>query len=237
MRRLVPVVLVVALAGCGGGKSAETTAPTTTRATTTASADPGKDAVDAFLAAAAAGRTEAIWGMLPTASKERLGPTLGEFKSGAGGELGDTIGSFRNVKVIVSERITDEFGVVAIDGRQNGKRAVYAVPLRLEGARWELELGSPVKVRPIGPLPGAREPVVAQIAAAVTGPGGSGSAVMYLDGHTENPKVAGTSSNATLYANFVPALDPGRHTVVVFASDGGEAGATAWSFIAEKTSG
>jgi hypothetical protein len=139
--------------------------------------------------------------------------------------------------VIVSERITPEFGIVAVDGRRNGKRAVDAAPLRLEGTGWKLELGSPVKIRPIGPLPGKHEPVVAQIAAAVTGPGGSGTAVMYLDGHTENPKVAGTSSNATLYANFDPALEPGRHTVVVFASDGGDAGATAWDFTAGKASG
>jgi hypothetical protein len=175
--------------------------------------------------------------MLSTRSRQRLGPTLGRFRSGAGRELADRLGSLRNAKVIVSERITPEFGMVAVDGRRNGKRAVHAVPLRLEGTGWKLELGSPVKIRPIGPLPGKHEPVVAQIAAAVTGPGGSGTAVMYLDGHTENPKVAGTSSNATLYANFDPALDPGRHTVVVFASDGGDAGATAWDFTAGKASG
>ena len=235
MRRAALIALVIVLAGCGGGsKSARTTAPVTTAPVTTTSGDPGKAAADAFLAAAAAGNVEAIWGMLSAASQRRLGPTLGEFKSGAGGELADSVGSFRGTKVIVSERITPEFGVVAIDGRQNGKPAVYAVPLRLEGTKWRLELGSPVKVRPIGPDPGAHEQIVAQVAAAVSGPGGSGTAVMYLDGHTENPKVAGTASNSTLYANFEPALDPGRHTVVVFASDGQNAGATAWDFTAAK---
>jgi hypothetical protein len=221
-------VLVLALAACGGDESAQTTSVRLQPVP----ADPGKDAVDALLAAASGGRIERLWGMLSSRSKQRLGPTLGEFRSGAGGELADSLGSFRNAKVIVSERITPEFGVVAVDGRRDGKRAVYAVPLRLEGTRWKPELGSPVKIRPIGPLPGKHEPVVAQIAAAVTGPGGSGTAVMYLDGHTENPKVAGTASNSTLYANFEPALDPGRHTVVIFASDGQEAGATAWDFTA-----
>jgi hypothetical protein len=233
VRRLLPLVLVLALAACGGGKSAQTTSIRLQPAP----ADPGKDAVNGLLEAAADGRTDALWGMLSAASKRRLGPTLGEFRSGAGGELADDLGGFRDAKVIVSERITPELGIVAVDGRRNGKRSVYAVPLRLEGTTWKLELGSPVKVRAIGPLPGKHEPVVAQIAAAVTGPGGSGTAVMYLDGHTENPKVAGTSSNATLYANFEPALDPGRHTVVVFASDGGDAGATAWDFTAGKASG
>jgi hypothetical protein len=227
-------VLVVVLAACGGG--GDKAQPTTIRLQP-APADPGKAAVQAALAAAAAGKTDQLWGMLSTRSRQRLGPTLGRFRSGAGRELADRLGSLRNAKVIVSERITPEFGMVAVDGRRNGKRAVDAVPLRLEGTGWKLELGSPVKIRPIGPLPGKHEPVVAQIAAAVTGPGGSGTAVMYLDGHTENPKVAGTSSNATLYANFDPALEPGRHTVVVFASDGGDAGATAWDFTAGKASG
>jgi hypothetical protein len=228
MRRVVPLLLVVVVAGCGGGKSAQTT----TLRLQPIPADPGKAAVNRLLEAAAGGRTDILWGMLSTDSKRRLGPTLGEFRSGAGGELADSIGAFRDAKVIVSERITPGFGVVAIDGHQDEKRAVYALALRLEGTRWKLELGSPVKIRPIGPLPGKREPIVAQIAAAVTGPGGSGTAVMYLDGHPENPKVAGTSGNATLYANFEPALDPGRHTVVVFASDGLNAGATAWEFTA-----
>jgi hypothetical protein len=234
VRRFLPIVLVVVLAGCGGDETQQTTA--VAPPVTTAAPDPGKDAVDALLGAAAAGRTEAIWGLLSSASKERLGPTLGEFKSGAGGELADSLGSFRNPKVIVSERITPEFGIVAIDGRQNGRKAVYAVPLRLEGTAWKLELGGPVKVKVLGPQPGSRG-LVAQIAAAVTGPGGTGTAVMYLDGHTENPKVAGTTGNSTMYANFDQALDPGRHTVVVFASDGRNAGATAWAFTATSGSG
>jgi hypothetical protein len=226
-------VLVLVLAACGGDKSAQTPSIRLQPAP----ADPGKAAVQAALAAAAAGKSDRIWRMLSTKSKQRLGPTLSSFRSGAGGELVDRFGSLRNAKVIVSERITPEFGIVAVDGRRNGKRAVDALPLRLEAGTWKLELGSPVKIRPIGPLPGKHEPVVAQVAAAVTGPGGTGTAVVYLDGHTENPRVVGTSSNATMYANFDPALDPGRHTVVVFASDGGEAGATAWDFIAGKAAG
>jgi hypothetical protein len=232
VRRLLPLVLVLVLGlvACGGDKNAQTTSIRLQPAP----ADPGKAAVQAALAAAAAGKTDELWRMLSTRSKHRLGPTLRKFENGAADGLADRFGSLRNAKVIVSERITPEFGIVAVDGRRNGKRDVDAVPLRLEGTSWKLELGSPVKIRPIGPLPGKHEPVVAQIAAAVTGPGGTGTAVMYLDGHTENPKVAGTSSNATMYANFDPALDPGRHTVVVFASDGGEAGATAWDFTAGK---
>lgn len=234
MVRLVPLLLVLVLAACGGGTDQ---VQSTTIRLQPAPADPGKDAVEAAVGAAAAGKTDQLWAMLSTRSKQRLGPTLRRFENGAGAELVARFGSLRDPKVIVSERITPEFGVVAVDGRRNGKRVVDAVPLRLEGTSWRLELGGPVKIRPIGPLPGTHEPVVAQIAAAVTGPGGTGTAVMYLDGHTENPKVAGTSSNSTLYANFDPPLDPGRHTVVVFANDGRDAGATAWDFTAGRSAG
>jgi hypothetical protein len=225
------LLAVLALAGCGGGKSTQpTTVETVKLPTTTTPADPGKDTMDAFVAAARAGNTDALWGMLSTDTRKRLGPTLGEFKSGAGNEIADDVGGFGPYKVVVSERLTPEFGIVAIDDRKR----VYAVPLRLEGERWKIELGGPVVVRPIGPDPGAVEPVVAQVAAAVEGPGGAGDAVLYLDGHTEQPQVRGTASNATLFANFEPALDPGRHTVVVAATNGREAGATAWAFTVRK---
>jgi hypothetical protein len=234
VRGLLALVLVLGLAACGGGN--DQAQPTTIRLRP-APADPGQAAVEAAVAAATAGKPDQLWAMLSSRSKQHLGPTRSRFEGGAGRELVDRLGSVRDPKVIVSERITPEFGIVALDGRRNGKRVVDAVPLRLEGTSWRLELGGPVKIRPIGPLPGKHEPVVAQVAAAVTGPGGTGTAVMYLDGHTENPKVAGTSGNATLYANFEPPLEPGRHTVVLFASDGQEAGATAWDFTAGKAAG
>lgn len=176
--------------------------------------------------------------MLSTSARERLGPSLARFRTHAAVPLIERIGAFERFRTIVSERITPEFGVVAIDGSRlvegARERSVYALALRLEGTQWKVELGSPVIVRPIGPDPGARETVVAQVAAAVEGPGGAGTAVMYVDGQTENPQVRGTASNSTLFANFEPALDPGRHTVVVFADDGREASVTAWAFTVAK---
>jgi hypothetical protein len=231
MRRAVLVLVAVLLvAGCGGGKKAVTTVETVKLPTTTTSGDPGKDAIGAFVAAAKAGKTDAMWGMLSSESKQRVGPTLGEFKSGAGGELADTLAGFGDYKVIASERLTPEFGVVGIDdGTQ-----VYAVPLRLEGTNWRVELGSPVKIRPLGPLPGKTEDVVAQIGAAVEGPGGDVNVVMYRDGATEQPQVRGTATDVTTFANFDPALPAGRHSVVVAATEGREAGATAWVFTVRK---
>jgi hypothetical protein len=243
-RLLLSLVGIALLAGCGGGKGAQ---PTTTNdyppapppPTTTTSGDPGKDAIDAFVAAAHAGKADAMWSMLSTATRRRWGPPA-RFRNGTAIELAEGVGSFGNgaYKVIVSERITPEFGVVAIDGSRlaegRREREVYAAALRLEGEQWKLELGGPVRVRAVGPDPGARERVVAQIAAAVSGKDGGGTAVVYVDGLTENPKVYGTPSNSTLVVNYEPALDRGRHTVVVFGAVGRDASATGWWFTAAK---
>jgi hypothetical protein len=176
--------------------------------------------------------------MLSASSRERLGPTLADFRKRAAVELSEGVGSYDRFRVIVSERITPEFGVVAIDGARivegARERSVYAAALRLQGSTWKLELGGPLVVRPIGPDPGAREAVVAQVAAAVEGSGGTGTAVLYVDGQVEQPQVRGTATNATLFANFEPALAPGRHTVVVFASAARGATATGWGFTVVK---
>jgi hypothetical protein len=243
MRRIAPVALAaLLLAGCGGGKSAQPTTnelpPAPAPTTTTTPADPGQAAIDAFVAAAHAGRADAMWSMLSTASKQRLGPTLARFRTRGAKRLAADIGSFRRYEVIVSERVTPEFGLVAIDGSRvvEGKRLrdVYATALRLEGDKWKLELGGPVQVRAVGPDPRAHEDVVGQIAAAVSGEGGTGTAVIYVDGQAEHPKVYGTASNSTVVVNYEPALDPGRHTVVVFGSVGRDAAATGWWFTAAR---
>jgi hypothetical protein len=221
-------------AGCGGGEAATTPSePSTVSATAPPALDPGREALQAFVFAAREDRVEGMWRLLSTVSRQRLGPTLSAFRKETAHALRKEVG-FARFRVAVSERITPELGVVALDGTRvtSGarERSVYAAVLRLEGSRWKLELGGPVRIRPIGPDPGARERVVAQVAAAVEGPGGNGTAVMYVDGQTVSPTVAGTARDATLYANLEPGLGPGRHTVVVFASDGREASAAAWSF-------
>ena len=238
---LLALAAVVLLAGCGGGKSSQPTTTAPPPPTVTTTPDPGKEAIEAFVAAARAAKAEAMWAMLSGESKRRLGP-FASFKQHTATELAEGVGSYRRFDVIVSERITPEFGVVAIDGTKvaegTRERDVYAVALRLEGSAWKVELVSPIEVRPIGPDPGAHEQVVAQIAGAVSGIGGAGTALIYLDGRAEAPKVYSTSRNATVVANFEPALDPGRHTVVLFGTVGRNAAAVGWWFtVARKPKG
>jgi hypothetical protein len=223
VRRLAPALVLVVLAGCGGGGT-EGAKTVTAPAVRKVPADPGKVTISAFAAAAREGSIATMWRQLSTTSRDRLGPTRAAFKRLSAPELRKRFGSFRRYKLIVSERITPELGVVAIDG---GRR-VDAVAVRLEGTTWKVELGGPVRIRLLG------QPLLVQVAAAVEGPGGVGTAVMYIDGETVNPKVAGTATNSTLYANLVPALNPGRHTIVIFASDGREASAAAWAFTARE---
>jgi hypothetical protein len=240
VRRLAPALLAaVLLAGCGG-KSAT---PTTTNdfpprpATTPTPADPGKVIIEKFVAAAHASKPAALWRLLSTATKQRVGP-FAKFRDHTAIELAEGVGGFRNFKVIVSERVTPEFGLVAIDGTKAAEgtteRDVYAVALRLEATEWKVELFGPVKVKPIGPDPGAHEDVVAQVAAAVSGQAGEGTALVYVDGLAENPKIYTTKSNSTVVVNYQPALDPGRHTVVVFGTVGRQASATGWWFTVRR---
>jgi hypothetical protein len=137
--------------------------------------------------------------------------------------------------VVVSERVTDVFGVVAIAGvrRAEGRReyGAYGAALRLEQRVWRLELFGPVHIRPIGPDPGAGEKTVLQIASGISSRrGGAGTAVLWLDGVTLQPQVRGPSRSVTLFANLASPLARGRHNVVVFASGAKDAAAKAWTF-------
>ena len=222
MRRLALVLVGAALlAGCGGSKKAAPTAPTAPR-------DPGKAVVDAFVAAAGRADAKALWALLSPPSQQRLGP-FGRFRRTSARELADGVGSFARGRYgeVVSERVTDTFGAVAIAGNSGA----YATALRLDGGSWRVELGGPVHIRPLGPNPGAREKTVLQVAAAVSSErGGAGTAVMWLDGVTLNPQARGTARNVTLFANLASPLARGSHNVVVFASGAKDASATAWTF-------
>lgn len=209
VRRLLLIALVLAAAtGCGGEKSSTPD-------------DPGRATLAAFLHAAEEGDTDLMRGLLSLQSNRRLSVS----------ELSRLAARLRPIarrySLLVSERITDGFGVAAV----SGPAGVYAAALRREGEDWRLEVGGPVTITPLGPDPGARDAVVQQIAAEIEGGRGSGDALFYLDGTVVPFTKTYTAATAfTALANLPSPVRRGRHSIVTFAHRGGSATALAWTF-------
>ncbi len=227
MRRLTIVAAIVSIplvgAACGGGSPTATTE-------TSATADPGKAAVQALLVAAATGDERAMWNVLSAASRRRLGPTFAAFKGRSALELERELAPLAGVpghppEPFVSERISQRFGLIAI---ARGDK-VLATPVRLEGGAWKVETPGPVKIQILSPQPGSRG-TVAQIGVEVHANGGAGNAVIVVDGRTYVSKIAASSKNATVYTNLPGALPAGPHVAVAYAELGGDATALAWTF-------
>ncbi len=215
---ILAALLALSFAGCGGDdKKEEAAAPP----------DPGREVMQALVAAADAGDAETAWDLLSEPSQRREGP-FEEFEQTAFPELRRTLAPFAKapLPVEVSENIDGVFGLVALS--RGG--SAYAVPMRLEGDVWRVELPGPARIEILGPPPGSRGKFADQIGVEKHGPGGAGVAVLYLDGVTLDPRTASSPEGATIFANFVNPLKPGLHTAVAFTSAGGEAAARAWTF-------
>jgi hypothetical protein len=235
LRAALATIAVAALvAGCGGKSKPESIQPPITTAPT--GPDPGKQVIDAFVAAAGRGDAKALWALLSTATQARLGP-FSHFRGVTAIELAGGVGLFARgtYKEIVSERVADRFGVVAIAGLRTaeGTReyAAYGTALRLEEGSWRVELGGPIQIQILGPGPGPAEQAVVQVGAEIHArAGGLATAVGWLDGATIPSQLRGTAKAATFFANLASPVAPGRHTAVVFAGGAKDASATAWTF-------
>ncbi len=204
-------------------------AATTSRRATTPAADPGREVMEAFVAAAAEDDAESAWELLSEPAQRRAGPTFEDFERDEFPELKRELTPFAEgpLPVEVSEKIDDVFGLVALS---RGGDA-YATPLRLEGDVWRVELASPVRIDVLGPPPDSRGEFAQQVGVEKHGAGGAGIAVLYLDGVTLDAKTSSDADSATIFANFESDLTPGRHTAVAFTSAAGEAAARAWTFV------
>jgi hypothetical protein len=220
--RAAPAVIVISLllAACGGDDKQAEPMP---------APDPGAEVMAALVAAAADDNAETAWELLSQPSHRRAGPTFEEFERNEFPVLKRTLAPFAggSLPVEVSEKIDDEFGLVALSRGEDA----YAIPLRLEGDVWRVELRSPVRIDVLGPPPGSRGKFVQQIGVEKHGAGGAGIAVLYLDGVTLDAETASDADSATIFANFESNLKPGRHTAVAFTSAAGEAAARAWTFV------
>jgi hypothetical protein len=207
MRRALPIAVAVAvLAGCGGSK---------------ASKDPGGDAFRSLVRAAAAADEATIRSLVTPASRvdvSALRRRLGPFRSG--------------YTVVVSERITDAPPVGLVAAVHGGN--AFGAALRQVGKEWKFELGGPIRIRPLGPAPGARQARVRQLAAAIDGTkgAGGGEALLYLDGlAAPDAKVYRFAKQLSIVSNLPTGVPKGRHSIVVFAAEGPHAAARAWTFV------
>jgi len=214
VRRVATIALVLAaVSGCGGSAAGDQPA------------DPGRATLGAFLHAAAEGNTTLMRGLLSLESSRRLG-------TAALSKLGARLRPLaRGYRVLVSERITDDFGVAAVAG----SGGVYAAALRRDGDEWRLELAGPVMIKPLGPDPGSGEELVQQVAVEIEGGTGSGDVLLYLDGVViPFTKVYGGGPSFTAFANLPSPVRRGRHSIVAFAGRERDASALAWTFSATR---
>ena len=222
---LASLALLPALAACGGGGTRATTS------STSAQPDPGRETLEAVLAASSKKDTAALWSLLSTPSRTRLGPTQAAFRQKSAAVLEHALAPFvgDTVRPLVSQRVSDRFGVVALRRGSN----VLALPLRREQGTWKVEWGGPVAIDIGGPQPGSKT-LVGQVGVEIHAPGPPSIGLLWVDGQSVEPRVYTVRRSATVFANLLEALPPGVHSAVAYAQEGRDAGATGWTFTALK---
>jgi hypothetical protein len=224
MRRLLLVLVLLPLvAACGGGGSKKSAPPQTSTPTVS---DPGRTAMVELFRAATHDDRKALWDLLSKPSQRRLGG-YDAFKAEAAGVIEKALEPFDRHAVLpfVSQSLSQQFGVVAI---RSGTKAL-AFPLRHEDGAWKIETPGPLTFKIISPTPGSSGSV-SQIAVEVDSPGVVDDAVVWIDGKLVRPTLAPSQGRATVFANLAQPLARGAHIAVVYAEEGNDASAEAWTF-------
>lgn len=203
-----------------------------------ADASPG-GTLRSFVESAGKGDARRMWSLLSKQTQQRYGPDLVRFRATAAVELTKGAGAFARsggFKVALSQKLSGAWAVAAITGRRSVEGRVeagaYGVALRGEGALWRLELGSPVRLRILGPdagevitLPGP------QVAVEVKAPTAIEGAIVYADGKTIDARSGGTSpSTATFFGTATGIKAKGVHFAAAIAATATEGSAVAWAF-------
>ena len=232
---LLAAALAVACTGCASQDertdSVAASSPVPASARLDDRSDPGR-ALEAFAAAAHERNAEAMWALLSRPSRMRLGPSLEEFRHAAATRLQRTVGRVGgpSSQLVLAVRITTRWAVAAAE-RARLPYAVYAAALRREGGAWKLELADPLRVRALRPEPAERlARAHGMVAAEFKAQGAIAEAGVWLDGQAIPTRGGGpTPAYLTAYGDSGP-LEPGRHSVVAFASTNRHAAALAWMF-------
>jgi hypothetical protein len=245
---LAAVLLVTLAAACSSGDETEpASAPSATAPTETDTAGatappesvvpPPGPTLEEFVAAARAGDANAMWALLSTPSRERLGPAPEQFRRGLGRRLRTNLGSFVEGRsaVFLNEQVSADFAVAAFGGQRavGGKvrRGAFAAALRYEDGDWRVELAGPVKLEALVPDPGDVENENAQLAAGVAADAAILEGGLWLDGEAVGGESGGTDDrHITFYSDPVTDLAQGPHAAVAFASTADDASALAWLF-------
>jgi hypothetical protein len=195
-----------------------------------------------FVAAARAGDSEAMWALLSTPTRERLGPTLAKFRSGRARRLVTELGSFVEGRsaLFLNEQVSAEFAVAAFGGRQTvrgkGRRGTFAAALRFEDGDWKLELGGPVKLEALVPDPAEVVSENTQVAAGVEANAAILEGGLWLDGEAVPGESGGTDDrHITFFSEPATELEAGPHAAVAFASTVNDAAALAWLFSVRRS--
>lgn len=217
---LLVLVPLVAACGGGGGKKTASTPPTAGQP------DPGRTAALALFRAAVKDDRRALWDVLSKESQKRLGG-YDTFKSQGAVTMERALAPFadKNLTPFISQSLSQQFGVVAM---HSGEKAL-AFPLRHEDGAWKIETPGPLTFQILGPTPGSTGSV-SQVAVEVHSPGVVDDAVVWVDGKLVRPTLAPAQGKATVFANLAKPLPRGVHIAVVYAEEGNDASAEAWTF-------
>lgn len=203
-----------------------------------ATAPPGAT-LRSFVEAAGKGDARRMWGLLSKQTQKRYGPDLARFRKTTAVELTEGVGSFARsgtFKVALSQKLSGAWAVAVVTGRRSVEgqleSGAYGVALRGNGAVWRLELGSPVRLRILGPHAGE---VITQpgpqVAVEVKAPTAIEGAVLYADGKVVDARSGGTSLRAiTFYGVASGVKGNGMHFAAAMAATATEGSAVAWAF-------
>jgi hypothetical protein len=183
-----------------------------------------------FIEAAGAGDAEGMWSLLSVPSQTRLGPDVENFATGYVQAFQEGVGTFAGTpyEVVLAVETESGWGVAAVAGDRvkEGKEeyATYATALRREDGAWKLERDAPIALKRIEPEGTSTPETLPRIVLRIEADSAIEEAGLWLDGKPLPANVLGTDARQiSLEAVPRSKLEPGRHTIVVFARTGNDA--------------
>lgn len=243
MKILAALALLLAAAalatGCGGDGdgSAGTTATTGPEPARSYPDEPAAgEALEAFIAAAAAKDTEAMFDLLTPTSQQRFGPTAEDFAKGPGKELGIVLGALGRVggtyELVLSKRVSDVFAVSTVQGEVTAKGrteyGAYAAVLREIDGAWKVDLAGTVQFNPLTPETGLKSDPTPTVATQMQAAEPVLDTIVFVD--QEAMSGVEVTADGFVSVDVAEPLAPGRHVVTTYAETQSGAGANAYGF-------